>query len=106
MFSQQQIQYKSNLQTEKPTVSVSSFGFLALKTIAPCFSLSFASFFLPQIDVSSKQGNKQNDGESGEQPSILDQEEHNPSSITFGVCSHDTVHLWELEKRQTLLLDI
>ncbi len=87
-------------------MSVSSFWFLALKTIVPCFSLSFASFFLPQIDISSKQGNKQNYSESSEQPSILDQEEHNPSSVIFGVCSHDTVHLWELEKQQTLELEI
>jgi len=91
--------YKSNIQTKQPTVSVSSFWFLAIKTIVLCFaSFSFDFFFLPQIDITSKQGNKQNYSESGEQPSILDQEEHDPSSIAFGMCCHDTVHLWELEK--------
>ncbi len=87
-------------------MSVSSLGFWHCKTIAPCFSLSFASFFLPQIDVSSKQGNKQNDVNPVSSPAFWIRKNTTLPRNLWVWCSHDRYCfiLSELEKRQTLFI--
>lgn len=54
-----------------------------------------------QVDVPCKLGDQQNDGEAGEQPCILDQEEDHLAR-SFLLFPRYAVHLWKLRRRKTV----
>lgn len=55
-----------------------------------------------QVDLACEHGDHQNDGEAGEQPRVLDQEENDLGGRSF-LLPCDAVHLWKLRGRTTVV---